>query len=489
MKTCTKKAVSILAAISCLFSGSAVGFTQGSLPELHLIAAAAAYQEDGLQLDYQVLSDGTIEITKFIQSDTTDITLPAAIDGVKVTSIGEAAFKSCEEITSITIPDGVTTIKESAFDDCEALKSIVIPDSVTTIGGWAFSRCKSLLSVAIPEHVVTIENGTFIHCNSLTSVTIPDSVASIGIYAFNTCRSLTSVTIPAGTTLVDVGAFSNCDKLEEVAVAPDNSHYISVDGVLFNKDMTELLCYPMGKQGITYDIPDSVVTIRKEAFYNRNLTSINIPDSVTTIEECAFQYCSSLESITVPKSVKTIGTWTFRDCTSLRSVTISEGVTTVEGYAFYNCSSLTDITIPASVTSIGVQSFQNCNSLTDITIKNKSCKIDDLQTVPSTTITIHGYTGSTAETYANNRNEKFVPLDTETPQMGDPNGDDVVSVEDAVLTLTVYAQKSAGLTVDCSEAQLAAADIDGDGNISVEDAVAILTYYAKQSAGLNPTWN
>lgn len=489
MKKCTKKAVSILAAISCLFSGSVVGFTQGSLPELHLIAAAAAYQEDGLQLDYQVLSDGTIEITKFIQSDATDITLPAVIDGVEVTSIGEDAFKGCKEITSITIPDGVTTIKEWAFADCEALKSIVIPDSVTTIEGWAFSRCKALLSVVIPSRLTTIENGTFIYCKALTSVTIPDSVASIGIYAFNDCSSLTSVIIPAGTTSVDVGAFSYCDKLTEIAVASDSPYYTSVDGVLFNKDMTELVCYPKGKQETTYEIPDSVITIKKEAFINCNLTSIGIPNSVTTIEECAFQCCTSLESITIPKSVKKVDDWMFRNCTSLKSVTISEGVTTVEGYAFYNCSSLTDITIPASVTSIGVQAFQNCTSLTDITIKNGSCKIDDLQTVPSTTITIHGYAGSTAETYANHRNEKFVPLSVETQQMGDPNGDGVVSVEDAVLTLTIYAQKSAGLTVDCSEAQLAAADIDGDGNISVEDAIAILTYYAKQSAGLNPTWD
>ena len=141
------------------------------------------------------------------------------------------------------------------------------------------------------------------------------------------------------------------------------------------------------------------------------------------------------------------------------------------------------------MTNIGVYAFENCTALTAVTIENSLCEISDSDTTISDTATIYGYTGSTAEAYANKYNRTFVPLDAEILRKGDVNGDGVVSVEDAVLTLTMYARKSAGLTVDCSDAQLAAADIDGDGNISVEDAVAILTYYAKQSAGLNPTWD
>ena len=77
---------------------------------------------------------------------------------------------------------------------------------------------------------------------------------------------------------------------------------------------------------------------------------------------------------------------------------------------------------------------------------------------------------------------------SDTSITGDLTGDNLVSVDDAVLTLTIYAKKAAGMDVDFSEAQVAVADVNGDGAVDVKDAVAILTYYAKVSAGLLPTW-
>jgi hypothetical protein len=103
------------------------------------------------------------------------------------------------------------------------------------------------------------------------------------------------------------------------------------------------------------------------------------------------------------------------------------------------------------------------------------------------TATIISYEDSTAENYAEKYNRTFVPLNGNV-LLGDPNMDDDVSVEDAVIALTMYAQASAGLELDFTESQITAADVNGDGVVTVEDAVYILTYYAKQAAGLEVSW-
>lgn len=106
-------------------------------------------------------------------------------DGVKV--IGNNAFKRCEFLTNINIPNSVTNIGYEAFDCCVSLTSINIPDSVTNIGNKAFSSCVSLTSINIPDSVTNIGNEAFWGCESLTSINIPNSVTNIGGNAFRYC--------------------------------------------------------------------------------------------------------------------------------------------------------------------------------------------------------------------------------------------------------------------------------------------------------------
>ena len=223
-----------------------------------------------------------------------------------------------------------------------------------------------------------IENGkvTITDCDTSLSgdIVLPSKiegkpVTSIGDDAFYKCSSLTSITIPNSVTSIGFRAFDNCDKLNQINVDTANTVYSSVNGVLFNKDKTELIRYPAGKTDTSYSIPNSVTRIGYGAFeYCRSLTSITIPDSVTSIGWYTFSDCSSLTSITIPDSVTRIGSSAFSDCSSLTSITIPDSVTSIGGWAFRWCSSLTSVTIPNSVTSIGDSTFEGCSSLTSITI-------------------------------------------------------------------------------------------------------------------------
>ena len=334
-----------------------------------------------------------------------------------VITIGEWAFCMCNNLTSVIIKNSVTNIGDFAFYMCKSLTSVTIPDSVTTIGDGAFADCYSLTSVTIPDSVTTIGESAFYVCTGLTSVTIPDSVTTIGDSAFEHCRNLASVTIGSGVTTISDSVFYRCDSLTSITVDADNKNYSSDEyGVLFNKDKTTLIQYPVGNTRTSYKIPDGVTTIGDYAFADcYSLISVTIPDSVTTIGDYVFAYCGNLTSVTIPDSVTTIGGSPFPSCNRLISITVDEnnknylsdeyGVlfnkdkTTLIQYPAGNIR--TDYTIPDSVATIGERAFAYADSLTSITIGNSVTIIGDWAfencdrfasiTIPDSVTTIDSY--------------------------------------------------------------------------------------------------
>ena len=405
-----------------------------NLPIVSESVADVASAETYGDFEYSVLDDRTVEITKYIGS-AEKVDIPKTIDGKSVTSIGEWAFRFCRNLTSITIPDSVTYIGYFAFELCENLTSITIPNSVTNIGRYAFGYCKSLKNITIPGSVTTIDSwafigctslteikvatknanyvsvngvlynknkttikcypagkkdktyniidgvtfidcGAFAYCTSLTSVTIPNSVTDIGGDAFFGCTSLTDITIPHSVTSIGSASFGRCESLTKINVASENPNYVSVSGVLYNKDKTLIICYPAGKKDKTYNIIDGVTSIDEGTFGGcESLTNITIPDSVTSIGHSAFNGCTNLTYMIIPDSVTSIGYWVFMGCTNLKRITIPGSLSSIGRMDFYYCTSLTSITIPNGVTSIGESAFGGCTSLTSITIPNSVTEI------------------------------------------------------------------------------------------------------------------
>ena len=277
-------------------------------------------------------NSGGITITGYEGELPADMILPGEIDGKRVTFIAGSAFKDCDSLTSVTIPEGVTSIGDSAFYSCDNLKGVTIPNSVTKISYSAFSFCDSLTGVTIPNSVRSIGDSAFSYCDSLTSVTIPEGVTSIGGSAFYSCDNLTSITIPASVASIDDDAFAGCRSLTDIIVSEDNDKYSARDGILFDKAQTTLVCCPGGKQ------------------------SYEIPEGVTSIGSSAFSACINLTSVTIPNSVTSIGNWAFSSCYVLTSVTVPSSVTSIGDYAFFFCYDLTSATIPAKC-NVGDNAF------------------------------------------------------------------------------------------------------------------------------------
>ena len=327
-----------------------------------------------------------------------------------------ASYKS--RIKTVYISEGITSIGQAAFRDCKNLTYVSMPDSITRIEPVSFYGCSSLSTIRLSNNLTTIEYFAFYDCESLTSIIIPDKVKTIEYYAFGMCNRLSSLSIPASVTTIENDAFRGTDGLTKLSVDPSNKSYMSDSyGVLFSKDKTELIRYPSYNSRKSYIIPSSVTTIRNGAFENCSfLVNVQIPNSVTNIDSNAFNNCDKISSIIIPDSVTDIGYEVFSNCDCLNSIifpdsvlsigcdvldntpiynnesnwedgifyvgnhllkakekdsgeyTVREGTLTIAGNAFYKNTNIEKINFPDSLVYIGEEAFAECWNLTGITL-------------------------------------------------------------------------------------------------------------------------
>ena len=438
------------------------------------------YTEDVYRsLVYKKYAD-YIEISGYTDEAENEITIPAEIDGLPVTSIGTLAFSNFYSLTSVIIPDGVTTIGNRAFSGCTSLTSVTIPESVQSFGWYVFDYTPWLYQKQEENPFVIINHILIDGALCKGEIIVPEGVTAISATAFYYCSDIISVTLPDGITSIGGGAFSNCSSLTSV------------------------------------NLPDSITNIGEEAFYGCSaLTSIAVPEGVTCILPYTFYECSSLTSITLPDTLISIESWALDDCTALTSVFIPKGVTSIASGFLKGCSAAvsidvdeentvfsskdgvlfnkeqtvllrfpsgneqTEYVIPETVTGIAFHAFRDCSHLLSIRIENPDCEIiENKYTLPEQAV-IYGYENSTAQAYAEKYGYQFevIGSEPETESRAEEflSGDADLSGKVDILDVITLNRAILGKET-LTENQIKAIDFNQNGKPDSEESLMILKY-------------
>jgi serine/threonine protein kinase len=259
---------------------------------------------------YEIVGD-TVKITRFIGSATV-VKIPETIENKPVTIIGRDSFKQSRDFTAVILPKTTKIIEGEAFFNCSWLRHITIPEGVTRIDEGAFAGC------------------------ALTEVFLPASITHFS------------------------NAVYQCPTLVSIRVDPANQVFKSIDGLLYDRQMTAILRCPEGRSTPVV-LPSTIHHVGRMAFHHcLNLSSIDLPEGVTFIGQMAFYRCTKLERIVIPQGVKKLEAQTFVDCPRLESIVLSERLEEIDGGNFWGCTSLKTISIPASVKTIHPTAFENC---------------------------------------------------------------------------------------------------------------------------------
>lgn len=307
-------------------------------------------------------------------------------------------FYGCgKKLDTINIGEYVSSIPSDAFYDCYGLTSV----HITNLSKWCeISFGNEFANPLYYAHKLYLGD------ELLTSFTIPNDVTVLSKYLFAGFLGLEDIIIPDSVMSIN-GAFDECKELRKIDVSINNTAFASVDGILYDKAKTRIICVPLAIQGAV-SIPDSVMTIEQNAFSNRyGITEIRIGNSVSEIGRNAFYNCNKLKGVTVGNKVRTIGDSAFDNCANLESVHITdlanwfaisfsngtsnpvyyahnlylndklvedlvvpENITSIGQYAFVGCSTLNSVSIPNGVTDIGISAFDKCERLTGVYIED-----------------------------------------------------------------------------------------------------------------------
>ncbi len=380
-----KKASAILVALVMLMS---------VIPFYGAIAAESG--DCGDNLTWSLSNDGVLTVTG-----------NGAMDNWLVS--GEPWYSVRSDIKSIIISEGVTTVGNSAFYDCSYLGEVYLPSTLNSIGSNSFADCESLSAVILPSNLASIGANAF-YASGIKAIEIPASVIKIGDNAFGWCDYLSSITVNENNT-----AFSSDE-----------------NGVLFNKNKTELIKYPVASVTENFVIPNTVKTVCGYAFENSgNLRNIGVSASVETIGEGAF-FNAYLENLVVSpenKNYSSDGSGVLFDKnkttliqfpanSKLTSYVIPESVTSIADSAFHNCNSLENITVSGGISSLGDEVFYYCENLEYIHIPADTTEIG-ADIIDYTTAYICSDTADCyAKEYADKNGYDFVVCGEHTAERG-----------------------------------------------------------------------
>ena len=342
-------------------------------------------------------STGSTEVT-VIQDDSykelTEVTIPAtATLGGKtyqVTAVGNDAFKSCNKLTSLTLPNGLVSIGKYSFYNI-GVKEIVFPTTLKSVGDYAFMYCK-MSAISLPDGLESVGSYAFYNMSSLQKVLLPSSVTSIGDYAFFYCQNLSSVeshiaepfdiseSVFASSSTWDntSSAYIYSPSLAKLYVPiGSKSKYAAAKGwnMFAAVEEGELKEGFDGALKYSYSTGSTEVTVIQDDSY-KELTEVTIPATatlggktyqVTAVGNDAFKSCNKLTSLTLPNGLVSIGNNAFQN-TRMSSMTLPSSLKTIGNSAFEYCYNLVSVVIPDGVEKIGNRAFSNMSRLEKITL-------------------------------------------------------------------------------------------------------------------------
>ena len=362
-----------------------------------------------------IFGTSSVEGTTGVAQYNTTYFIPNSIRNVTITvqtTIPAYAFRGCEHIETITIPEATTSIGAYAFSGCGELYSLNsdvkgvfnIPEGVATISSYVFSGCTAMTEVQFGE-IKTIESYAFNGCEELIKINsdtantaiIPATVTSIGSSAFKNCNAIYDWTLPfvgqsinaTGTSGVFGYIFGTTNSSTLGAVVQNGNYYL-IPGEIIRVTITDQTAIPeYAFQNCKYIeeiyLPDDTKSIGNYAFQNCTaLKQLNsetagefiVPTQVTTLNNYVFAGCTELTKVSWSSLMTTIGTNAFDGCTKLASINggtdgilkLPYGLTSIGQYAFRDNKAFTKLDVPVTVTSIGRGAFQGCDALTEVTV-------------------------------------------------------------------------------------------------------------------------
>lgn len=308
------------------------------------------------------------------------------------------------EAECVVIGDEVASVGCGAFLWFSAIKEVKLGASVEFIGKAAFSNCSSLWTVNFPSNLKYVGDGAFNNdlLHSDDGFALPEGMLYIGADGFRSAFKENTVSIPASLLVIGDGAFANMF-VSAFIVDENNPNYASVDGVLYDKNITTLINYPADKRNTLFDIPNTVTTIRKDAVEVTNtLEKIVIPASVSSFEEGAvfwnyaltyidvdadngnyksedgvlfskdgkqllcYPIASDRTEYTIPEDTERICNYAMSQAGNLTEIHANEGLREIGDTALYMCGNLKTLGLPVSLTSVEAKALYFCDSLTEI---------------------------------------------------------------------------------------------------------------------------
>lgn len=415
-----KKLLASLLALTLVLGSAAITGGITFVNDTTITASAEGSVSDGEYDGWKYVELGDKIVIYNYFGDETEVTVPEKINGKTVTELTGAYFDgdgfhgdnstfSGTDVQTINVPASVKSIDDYFLFAGKSVKTINVDKdnaNYASYDGMLFNKDMTIMldcpegkegDIVVPNGVIGLGDGSedwrmgvFEDCQNISSVVLPESVKSINTRTFRWCKSLTHVDL-ANSNIVGYNglnelefAFSGCDALKAIDVNDENENLKSVDGVLYNKDMTTCIMIPARKENV--NIPASVTDIRifplNFSYYRIWCKNIKVDESnmnYFSIDGALYTYDrvydAELDKVVLNYDRKVLLYYPM----GVENAIIPEGINEINSCAFFNHSELKSVQVPSTVDCIRERAFLNCRNLNSVTLPdipiNTTCYI------------------------------------------------------------------------------------------------------------------